>query len=108
MMKEVFAHPDSTRVGYCRSLLEGAGIPCFIRNEHSNHFFTAIPVPAFYPTLCVNNDEDLGNALSLVASALSPADPDGSDWQCPMCDETVPPGFDICWNCESGKPLKKS
>ncbi len=25
-------------------------------------------------------------------------------WQCPACGEQVPPGFQVCWNCEAEKP----
>jgi hypothetical protein len=107
-MKEVFVHPDSVRVGLCKSLLEQAGIACFIRNEHSHHAFTGIPVPVFYPALCVNNDADLPAALALVKASQNAEETEGSEWQCPTCGESVPPGFDICWNCEAGHPIKAS
>lgn len=105
-MKEVFVHPDSARVGLCKSLLEEAGIACFIRNEHTSSVFAGMPVPLFYPALCIHDDADLHAALSIVESTQNIAEPEGNEWQCPTCGESVPPGFDICWNCEAGRPLK--
>lgn len=29
-----------------------------------------------------------------------PAALPGTQWTCPHCDETNPPGFELCWNCQ--------
>ena len=45
----------------------------------------------------------LGDYLSGGAGEFS-ADPGfdgGAAWRCPICGESVDPGFDICWNCAS-------
>ncbi len=98
-MKVVFTHFDSARVGLCKSLLDEAGITTFIRNEASGNL-TSIPVPVFYPALCVVNDADFDRARGLIAAQIAPVVSTGADWICPHCQSRVPAGFAQCWNCE--------
>jgi hypothetical protein len=107
-MNEVFVHADSARLGYCKSLLEDAGIACYIRNEHTNFVFTTSSLTSFSPALCVSNEADLPAALALIEESQRPDEPVGKEWQCPACGEKVPPGFDLCWNCETGRPAGQS
>lgn len=40
------------------------------------------------------------DALYAMAQAEEPVDAEGPGaWTCPTCDEPVPAGFEICWNC---------
>ena len=103
-MKEVFTHIDSVRVGFCKSILEQAGIPCFVRNEHTNLAFTAIPVPIFYPALCVRDNDDYDEAMELIKKHIHADEPDQAGWMCPSCNQLVPGGFEVCWNCQAEKP----
>jgi hypothetical protein len=55
-MKEVFVHRDFTVVGLKKSILEEAGIDCFIRNENTSATFGAgafglVQSPIFEPAL---------------------------------------------------------
>ena len=108
-MKEIYVHKDFTRVGHCRSVLDEAGIPCFIRNENTYHMMAESPIPAFYPALCVPNDGDAERAVELLRSFLA-AEAEGAtesraqDWPCPQCAETVPGNFGSCWKCETQRP----
>jgi hypothetical protein len=106
-MKEIFTHPSIAQVGLCKSLLEEAGIACFIRNEAAG-MITAVPIPVFYPVLCVVNDADSDRAKAMVDSIRSPSTPTGSAWVCPHCQSAVPAGFDVCWNCERERPAAAS
>lgn len=98
-MKAVFTHFDSARVGLCKSLLDEAGIVSFVRNAASGNL-ASIPVPVFYPVLCVVNDADFDRARQLILSQVEPIAMSGQDWVCPNCQSVVPAGFDKCWNCE--------
>jgi hypothetical protein len=31
--------------------------------------------------------------------------PEQKEWTCPNCHEGVPAGFDVCWNCETPRPV---
>lgn len=99
-MREVFVHQDFTRVGYYHSILQEAGITAFIRNERVSS--AEAPAPAFFPSVCVINDEDYERALTLLREVHQPAENDLPDWHCAKCNEDVPGNFQVCWKC--GEP----
>ena len=105
-MKEVFCHYDPTVVGLKRSILEEAGIDCFIRNEHTSATFGAgalglVQSPVFDPALCIVDDSRYAEAMAVLKTAGEPSPADRPDWRCPKCGETVPGNFATCWNCSS-------
>ncbi|MGH9562568.1 MAG: DUF2007 domain-containing protein [Terracidiphilus sp.] len=99
-MKEIFTHIDSARVGLFKSLLEEAGIGCFVRNEISTNMVTAVPIPALYPALCVVDDADFDRAVAILRDYQKVSLPLGGEWTCPHCQALVPASFDSCWKCE--------
>jgi hypothetical protein len=107
-MTEIFVNRDYTVVGFYRTLLEEAGIACHIRNEFSHNMLTDIPIPSFYPALCVMRDEDAGRAVEIIREYQRGVAEDsaasGADWLCPACGETVPAAFGSCWKCEAARP----
>ena len=98
-MREVFVNQDHARVGFYKSVLDEAGVPNFIRNELTNHSMTEIPLPMFYPALCVLHDEDYDRAMELLRPIYEAAPEAASPWLCPTCREEVPGNFDSCWQC---------
>jgi hypothetical protein len=103
-VREIFVHKDYTLVGFYRSLLEEAGIPCMIRNEMTHHLLTELPIPELYPALCVMQDEDAARAVELLREYKRGETEPGKDWVCPSCGETVPGSFGSCWKCEGARP----
>jgi hypothetical protein len=103
-MKNVFTHIDSARVGLFKSLLETAGIGCFIRNEISGNMLTGVPIPVFYPSLCVINDADYDRAVEIINEHQEAISTRAGEWVCPNCQSVVPAGFDTCWKCEQERP----
>ncbi|TLD70594.1 DUF2007 domain-containing protein [Phragmitibacter flavus] len=100
-MKQVFTDRDYTRVGFLKSVLEGAGIACYIQNEHTNSMMAHSLLPMFYPKLCVLNDEDVPAALELVRGFVGDSRVVADEWQCVKCGESVPGEFGSCWKCET-------
>jgi len=104
-VKEIFRSSDAGRVGLYQSILEDAGIGTFVRNSSTQQtpvagVITAIfPLPEFWPALCVVDDADYPEALTLLRSVNEPA-AERPDWPCPGCGETVPGNFDTCWSCQ--------
>ena len=102
-MKEVFRNADSALVGMYQSLLEDAGIQCFIYNWTTQQAVirgvaaAILPLPIFFPTLCVLNDDDYAEAMEILTT---PTD-SGEEWKCPACGEAVPNNFTSCWKCQS-------
>ncbi|HEX5791161.1 MAG TPA: DUF2007 domain-containing protein [Luteolibacter sp.] len=100
-MKELFREQDITRVHYYKALLEEHGIPTLIRNEFlTNSGLTEIPIPEFFPALCVLEDEDYEEAVGIIRDHLH-ADQENADKEvaCASCGETNPGNFDTCWSC---------
>ena len=98
-MKEIFTSIDVSRVGLYKSMLDEAGIACFVRNEAMGTIGGLI-IPALYPVLCVANDIDFDRAKAVLDSFREPVSTAGAEWICPKCGSKVPAGFDTCWNCE--------
>ncbi len=108
-MKEVFVHHDPTIVGLKKSILDEAGIDCFIRNENTSATFGAgalglVQSAAFDPVLCILDDARYEEAISLVGDAKAPPPLPRPEWRCPKCGEMVPGNFDACWNCSGAQP----
>jgi hypothetical protein len=99
-MREVFVNQDHARVGFYKSVLDEAGIPNFVRNEMANNI-TEMPSPLFFPALCVMNDEDYDQAMSLLGEIYYGQPAETADWVCPKCGEEVPGTFDSCWQCNT-------
>jgi hypothetical protein len=98
-MKEVFVHRDPTRVGLYKSVLEEAGIPCFIRDEYGSTSLASRKSTFFSPALCVLNDEDEERAKGILADIENAPVTEERDWTCPSCQESVPANFGSCWKC---------
>ncbi len=109
-MKELFRERDSTIVGYYQSVLESEGIPTFIRNQNAVTMMgTEIPIPEFFPALCVVNDDDYDSAVAVIKERRNAENDAASaeEWTCENCNEANPGNFDICWSCEtSQKPAE--
>jgi len=102
-VKEIFREPDFTRVAFFRTLLEDAGIPAMIRNEHlTTAGFSDIPIPEFYPALCVVHEEDYERAVLLIREHLERNTSQDEDIVCSRCGEENPGNFEVCWSCGAG------
>ena len=99
-MRDVFTGRETAQVGLYQSMLENAGIPCFIRNQHDGGSLSGF----FGPTLCVTLDEDYARAVEIIASATAGESASGPDWKCPDCGADVPDTFDSCWRCSASRP----
>ncbi len=101
-MKEVFRHHELIRVSHFRDLVEAAGIPTMLRNEHLVHGVIEIPIPEFYPNLCVMNDADYEAAWKIIDAHIANEKSDhGPDLICPKCGEKNPGNFAECFSCQS-------
>ena len=113
-MKEVFRSSSPGRVGLCQSVLENAGICTFVRNDSTQQslvldLITAVlPLPDFWPTLCVMNDEDYPEAMTILTSVRDTSEPEQPDWPCTQCGASVPGNFTACWRCESPRSTDTS
>ncbi|GEM_PF-425147 len=107
-MKELFREQDYTKVGYFQSVIEAEGIATIVRNKHlTMSGLTEIPIPEFFPALCVVDDTDYPRAMEIIRHQIT-ENSKGADLEieCPACSEINPGNFDICWSC--GKTIVNS
>jgi hypothetical protein len=102
-MREVFTSQDSALAGYYKSILDEAGIACFVRNESASN--PAMAGAMFLPTLCIIDDADYDEAIRILKSRQSSESTGLADWTCPGCAESNPGNFEVCWNCGSSRPV---
>ncbi len=105
-MQELFRERDYTKVGYFESVLEAEGIPTLVRNKHlTMSGLSEIPIPEFFPALCVMRDEDYDRAMAIIREHLTENGMGAeTEVSCRSCGETNPGNFDLCWSC--GADLK--
>ena len=107
-MTQIFAHPDAKVVGLYQSIVDAAGIPCFVRDEESVDPLATLPMPAHVPSLCVNQDEDAERAVDVIREYQRGVAEDAGtmepDWVCTVCGASVPASFGACWKCEAPRP----
>jgi len=99
-MQRLLSHQSVTHLGYLRSILQEAGIACFIKNERLAGALGEIPFLECWPELWIVDAVDLYRAKQLVAGAEAVAE-QGKDWLCSNCGETVEGQFLTCWQCGS-------
>jgi hypothetical protein len=105
-MKEVYRSNDGVMLALYQSILDDAGIANFVRNESSQQAIVGslatslLPIPDFWPALCVVNDEDYTEAMELLTAVRDAPPTTEADWKCGKCGELVPGNFTSCWNCE--------
>lgn len=102
-MKELFRERDFTKVGYYQSVLESEGIATIVRNKHlTMSGLTEIPIPEFFPALCVMEDSDYDRAMEIIRLSLTENSKGVElEIECPACGETNPGNFDFCWSCDA-------
>jgi hypothetical protein len=98
-MKKIFSSPIVGEIPRLKSMLESAGITCFLRNEISAGLSPEVPLSESTPELWIEDDDRLAEALKIKAEFLSSAVAIGKNWQCEKCGETSEPQFTSCWNC---------
>jgi hypothetical protein len=105
-MKELFREQDFTRVAFFQGLVEAEGIPTLIRNQHlTGSGLTEIPIPEFFPALCVLHDDDYVRAVQIIRKHLVEQNTEPqTEIPCPACGEINPGNFETCWSCGADIP----
>lgn len=88
-----------------RTVLYGAQIPYLIDNARLNAVYSGRASFLFGAALRVPREFFFDALYTLMQSCEPPGDYAGSPWTCPACDEDVPAGFEVCWNCGRPHPL---
>ena len=100
-MKSVYSASNMSLVSVFRSILEGSGISCWIKNEYLSAGIGELPPIDCWPQLCVD-DDDYPEAKRIVEEALSVKVM--TAWKCDSCGEEIEGQFTECWKCGEIRP----
>lgn len=97
-MIKLFAHEDRFRVWQIKSMLEGNGIPCFVKNEYASGAIGDLSPFDCWPEIWLVDEQWDKRASALIEAFLNQAVM-SSPWFCRKCKEQNEPAFELCWNC---------
>jgi hypothetical protein len=100
-MKCVIATQAGAELVLLQSMLQQAGIPCVIRNEHLSELLGTTP---FNAELWVESDDDLPPACELYAAWSATRSQPAASWECATCGHRLGMQFDSCWQCGNPRP----
>jgi predicted amidophosphoribosyltransferase len=87
----------------CRSILYAADVPYLLDRARLSSMYTGI-IASTLSALRVPR-EFFFDALYAMREAIRPPETCARlPWTCPACEEDVPAGFEICWNCGRAHP----
>lgn len=81
-----------------KEFLEGAGLPCMIKNQQGSSLAGEVPFAEVFPELWVN-DEHFEEAQAMVRARQEAPLPTESAWTCAGCGEHLSGEFTTCWKC---------
>jgi hypothetical protein len=96
MPQTVYSAPNLTLVSIVRSVLEGCGIRCWLKNEFLSAGVGDLPPIECWPQLCVD-DADFTEAQRIVDEAM--VSRELTAWHCASCGESSEGQFTECWKC---------
>ncbi len=107
---EVYWAPDAHEAHLVCGLLEEAGIKARVVGEMLQSAAGELPPgPTIAPRVWVLASDEI-RAREVIATweerrkAARTEDPPAM-WACPNCSESVDGTFDICWNCQTQRPM---
>ncbi len=93
-----------TEASIARARLEEAGIRAWLQGELSSGQLFPVGLALGGIKLEVS-DTDAASARDLLAQVTGSASGnEDTDWICGTCGSEVESGFDLCWNCQAGRP----
>jgi Putative prokaryotic signal transducing protein len=96
-MRRIYTAADIIQLSRVQGALESQGIHCQVRNEHLGGALGGLPYDQCWPELWVRDDDEA--VAKRLVEREQQALPDGADWNCPDCSETVDSPLTECWNC---------
>jgi len=100
-MKTVYSASNISLVSVFRSILEGNGVRCRIKNEFLSAGIGELPPIECWPQLCVE-DDDYPEAKRIMEESLSVEKM--TAWKCKPCAEEIEGQFTECWKCGKSRP----
>ena len=99
-MKCVFTSMDPLMAEQVSTLLESSGIACVIEHRDLRPLAGPVPFVECWPEVWVLDDNQGGEAETLVRQAIAPSSPSTDLWRCERCNQMLERQFTSCWKCE--------
>jgi hypothetical protein len=103
-MKLVYSNENGFLVNNAKNLVENAGIAVALKNEYVAGGAGELSPLDTWLELWVVNDADHERAQQIIQDAVNKQQ--GHDWFCAQCHEKNASSFEICWHCQTEKPVK--
>ena len=104
-MKRIYSNDNLVAVHSAKNLLELNGIDCVLKNEHSNTMGAAFGSSNLVE-LWVEKNSDYEKARTIIEEKITNPQDTGS-WTCNQCSEENEGNFEVCWKCQSEKPVSQ-
>jgi hypothetical protein len=101
LMKRIYTAANLPEAALVRDLLQQAGIPAHILNQHAMGALGDLPMSEALPQVWIPQSHQELHALKVIAQFQS-ATANAvfrSNATCQQCHESNPAAFELCWNC---------
>ena len=95
---KVFSSEDRFLVTHIQTLLQGKGIPCFLKNEFAIGAAGDLSPFDCWPEVWITDDEWLPKAQALIEDVQKKREM-AQAWRCHQCGEENDASFELCWHC---------
>ncbi len=100
-MRKLYEAADRIEAQMLMDYLAEQGIASVLLGDTLSGGAGELPANIF-PAIWILKDEQHQRARWLIESFKAESQaPHSSGWRCPVCGESVDPGFDLCWNCST-------
>ncbi len=104
-MIKIHSSMSSIDIHNIKNALESNGIQCEVLGEFRRSVMGEIPLSEAFVELWILDHTKEKAAREIMAGGLRPA---SMPWTCPKCGEAIEAEFDLCWNCQSERPVESS
>ena len=95
-MKRLLQAPNLVLATLWADMLSNVGIEATVQRAYASGIAGEIPPDQSLPEVWVEDAEQHGRALALLAEWR---DPPSRRWACTGCNEIIEGPFEQCWNC---------
>ena len=104
-MQKFYSDYNQVKVRQIKSLLDDAGIPCFVKNEYIQGASGEIPPHETLPEVWLVDNAWYAKAQALLEQFEQDLSEYAQEvWHCKKCQEQNEGQFLICWQCQQSRP----
>jgi len=102
-MKLIYTNENRFIVSNIQNIIENSGIKTLLKNEYIGGAAGDLAPLDTWLELWVEEDADYSRAIELIDN-INTAENSG-DWFCRNCHEKNTAAFEVCWNCQTERPV---